>query len=111
MATSEATMQFIEDQISGAGAVRSQKMFGEYALYVGKKVVGFVCDDTLFLKITDKGRAFAGKHYAEGQAYPGSKPYMQIPSDMLEDSEWLTEIVRITAESVPAPKPKATKKK
>jgi TfoX/Sxy family transcriptional regulator of competence genes len=111
MATSEATMQFIEDQISHAGEIRSQKMFGEYALYIEKKVVGFVCDDTLFLKITDVGRKFAGKHYKEGEAYPGSKPYMQIPGEMLEDSEWLTQIVEITAEALPAPKPKAKKKK
>lgn len=111
MATTEATMQFIEDQISRVGQVRSQKMFGEYALYVGKKVVGFVCDDILFLKITDPGREFVGKHYKEGQAYPGSKPYMQIPGDMLEDVEWLSGLVGITAEALPIPKPKAKKKK
>jgi len=111
MATSEETMQFIEDQIADSGVVRSQKMFGEYALYIGKKVVGFVCDDTLFLKITESGKDFAGKHYQEGQAYPGSKPYMQIPGEMLEDSEWLTELVKITATAVPMPKPKAKKKK
>ncbi len=109
MATSEETIQYIEDQIAGVGAVRSQKMFGEYALYVGKKVVGFVCDDTLFLKITDLGKDFAARHYQEGQAYPGSKPYMQIPGEMLEDTEWITELVKITAGAVALPKPKAKK--
>ena len=109
MSTSAETIAYIEDQIAKAGSVRSQKMFGEYALYVGKKVVGFVCDDTLFLKITEPGKAFAGKHYKEGEAYPGSKPYIQVPGEMLEDSEWLTELVKITAKEVPLPKLKKKK--
>ena len=110
MATSEETIAYIEDQIAGAGQVSSRKMFGEYALYVGEKVAGFVCDDMLFLKITEPGKSFAGKHYREGQAYPGSKPYMQIPGEMLEDSEWLTELVELTVAALPKPKPKAKKK-
>src|SRR3954470_3857868 len=103
MSTSAETIAYIEDQIAGAGVAHSQKMFGEYALYIGKKVVGFVCDDTLFLKITEPGKNFAGKYYREGEAYPGSKPYMQIPGEMLENSEWLTDLVKITADTVPAP--------
>ena len=109
MATSAETIRYIEDQISGAGAVSSRKMFGEYALYVGKKVVALVCDDTLFVKITEPGKDFAGKHYREGQAYPGSKPYMQIPEEMFEDSAWLTELVQITVKALPMPKPKKKK--
>ena len=67
--------------------------------------------DTLFVKITEQGKTFAGKHYKEGEAYPGSKPYMEIGGELLEDSAWLTELIEITAEALPIPKPKKKKSK
>ena len=81
-------------------------MFGEYALYCGGKVVALVCDDTLFVKITDAGRDFVGEQYAEGEAYPGAKPSMLIDGDLIEDREWLAELIEMTAAHLPAPKPK-----
>ncbi|MCQ1549744.1 MAG: hypothetical protein NOF05_13210 [Candidatus Accumulibacter phosphatis] len=47
-------------------------MFGEYALYLNTKVVAFVCDNKLFLKPTDAGRAVLGAP-VEAPAYPGSR--------------------------------------
>lgn len=111
MATSSATIEYILDQLSAVPDVHARKMFGEYALYSGKKVVALVCDDTLFVKITDKGKAFVGSHYTEGFAYPGAKASMQIDPDLLEDREWISELITITEESLPMPKPKAKKKK
>lgn len=32
MSTSQATIDFLLDQVAGAGEVRAKKMFGEYAL-------------------------------------------------------------------------------
>jgi len=85
-------------------------MFGEYALYAGGKVVALICDDQLFVKITDEGKEFVGTHYEEGEAYPGAKPSMLIDEDLIDDREWLAELIEITAEYAPAPKPKAKKK-
>ncbi len=110
MATSQATIDFILDQIDGAGEVRARKMFGEYALYCDEKVVALVCDDTLFIKLTEPGKAYVGSRYAEGAPYPGAKPWMQIPEEVLDDREWLTELVRLTADALPLPKKKAKKK-
>jgi TfoX/Sxy family transcriptional regulator of competence genes len=106
MATKVSTIEYIEDQLADVPNVRSRKMFGEYALYVGDKVVGLVCDDTLFVKITEPGRAYVGERYEEGCAYPGAKPSMRIDGDMIEDREWLTGLIRITEAALPAPKPK-----
>ena len=105
MATKQSTVDYIEDQLEGLG-VSSRKMFGEYALYHGGNVVALVCDDTLFVKITEAGKAFVGKHYEEGAAYPGAKPSMRISDDLIEDREWLQELIRITEANLPAPKPK-----
>jgi TfoX/Sxy family transcriptional regulator of competence genes len=110
MATSQETIDYILDRMSGE-RVSARKMFGEYALYCDGRVIALVCDDTLFMKITDQGKEFAGAEYREGIAYPGAKPSMQISEDTLENREWLTELVRITTANVPLPKPKKLKKK
>ena len=97
-------MAFILEQLEPL-PVRARAMFGEYALYCEEKVVGFVCDDTIFLKPSD---ATAGLEL--GPAYPGSKDYAIVSADLLEDSAALRALVRATANGLPAPKPKAPKK-
>lgn len=107
MASDQSTVDFIVDQIAGAGTVTSKKMFGEYALYVDGKVAALVCDNRLFVKPTDAGRAFIGEP-VEGHPYPGAKPCFLI-EDRIDDREWLAELVRITAAALPEPKPKKKK--
>ena len=104
-------MDFILDQVQGAGIVRAQKMFGEYALYLDGKVIALVCDDQLFVKITESGQVFVGDRYEEGLPYKGAKPWILIPEELFDDRPWLSELVRITAEALPLPKPKKKKKK
>lgn len=88
-----------------AGAVRSRKMFGEYAIYCDEKVVALVCDDRLFVKPTEEGRAFLGST-EEAPPYPGSKPFFVIEEDRWEDVAWMAELISITAAALPAPKHK-----
>ena len=111
MSTSQSTIDFILDQLNSIKNVSARKMFGEYALYCDGKVVGLVCDDNLFIKITEAGLKFAKKGYVEGHAYPGAKISMQINEEKLEDRVWLTELVKLTAQNLPMPKPKLVKKK
>jgi TfoX/Sxy family transcriptional regulator of competence genes len=109
MATKRSTIEYIEDQLTEIPLIHSRKMFGEYALYCGTKVVALVCDDKLFVKITEEGKMFVGEHYEEGRAYPGARPSMYIDEDMIDDHEWLCELIRITEQSLPLPKPKEKK--
>jgi DNA transformation protein len=111
MKTKQSTIDYILDQLISSGDVSARKMFGEYALYCDGKVVALVCRDTLFVKITDEGKKFVGKHYKEGHAYKGAKTSMVIEDDRIEDHEWLSELVRITADSLPTPKQKKSGKK
>lgn len=104
MSTSTQTIAFIEDQLAGL-PIRTRPMFGEYGIYVDDKVVGFICDDTLFLK--PAGIELPGTYLAP--AYPGSKDYNAVPGELLEDSEWLHDAITRTAEALPAPKPKKPK--
>lgn len=107
----KSTIEYIEDQLVDVPAIHSRKMFGEYALYCGEKVVALVCDDKLFVKITEEGKIFVDDHYEEGYAYPGAKHSMYIDEDMIEDHEWLCELIRITEQQIPTPKPKKKQEK
>lgn len=66
-----------------------------------------ICDNKLFIKPTEAGRAFIGE-VVEAPAYPGAKNSFLI-EDQLEDSDWLSELVRLTVEELPEPKPKKKK--
>jgi TfoX/Sxy family transcriptional regulator of competence genes len=109
MATDQDFVDFIVDQLSNAGEVRSRKMFGEYAIYCDDKVAALVCDNQLFVKPTEAGRAYIGE-VVEAPPYPGAKNSFLI-QDGFEDRDWISELVRITAEELPDPKPKKKKLK
>ncbi len=109
MAPSLSTVDYILDQLVSLSDVHVRKMFGEYALYCDGRVVGLVCDDTLYIKITEQGKLFVGAHYVEGHAYKGARASMRIDEDLIENREWLAELVRITAENVPPMVPKKKK--
>lgn len=107
MATKQSTAEFLLEQVSGAGVVRIRKMFGEYALYCNDKVVALLCDDRFFLKPTDAAKEFG--RFEEGPPYPGSKPFLIIEEDRWEDRDFMADLIRATAATLPAPKPKKKK--
>lgn len=105
MSSKQSTVDFLTGQMSGAGTVSSRKMFGEYAIYCDNKVVALVCDDQLFVKPTVAGRAFI-KKVDEKPPYPGAKLYFLISGDELDDAEWVSRLIKMTANELPVPKKK-----
>ena len=55
MASSPEFMQSVAARLEGAGTITYRKMFGEYCVYCDGKLFGCVCDDRLFVKITEPG--------------------------------------------------------
>ena len=108
MASDLSFVEYVRDQMHGAGAVTFKKMFGEYALYIDEKIVALVCDNQLFVKPTVAGRALLGT-VTEAPPYPGAKPQLLI-TEQLEDQELIVALMRATAAELPAPKPKPAKK-
>lgn len=104
MASRQATIDFIVDQLTDVQGVSYRKMFGEYALYCQGRVVALVCDDQLFVKPTQAGRAHIGQVH-EAPPYPGAKNYFLIDEN-LDDADWLSQLIRLTADEVPLPKKK-----
>ena len=108
MASDQKFVDFVTDQIKRAGEITTKKMFGEYGIYSDGKMFGLICDNKLFIKPTKSGREFIGK-VVESPPYPGAKPSFLI-SDKIEDSEWLSKLIRISLKELPEPKPKSKKK-
>ncbi|MEI7498593.1 MAG: TfoX/Sxy family protein [Candidatus Falkowbacteria bacterium] len=111
MSTKQSTIDYILDQLRSLDGVSARKMFGEYALYYDSKVVGLVCNDSLFLKITPEGKKIVGKLYAEGFAYPGAKVSLLVEESIIEDGALFSNLIMATAEALPYPKPKKVKVK
>ena len=109
MASDQNFVDFVIEQIEDAGKITAKKMFGEYGIYSDGKIFGVICDNKLFIKPTKSGREFI-ENVVEAPAYPGAKPSFLI-EDKIEDKEWLSELVRITINELPEPKPKRKKKK
>ncbi|HNR08678.1 MAG TPA: TfoX/Sxy family protein [Saprospiraceae bacterium] len=107
MASDQKFVDYITDQIRGAGDIVAKKMFGEYGIYSDGKIFGLICDNKLFIKPTNSGRKFIGEA-VEAPPYPGAKPSFLI-GEKIEDHEWLSELVRISLKELPEPKQKRKK--
>lgn len=84
-----------------------RKMFGEFALYYDKKTVAFICDNTLFLKITKNSDDILKKEgfkLKKGPAYPGSKDYFICTEELLENKGVIKKVIEGIWEDVPAKK-------
>jgi TfoX/Sxy family transcriptional regulator of competence genes len=107
MASEQHFVDFVVEQIRHAGEVTVKKMFGEYGIYSDGKLFGLICDNKLFIKPTISGREFIG-NVVEAPPYEGAKPSFLI-EDQIENSDWLSELVRISLQELPSPKPKKKK--
>ena len=104
MASDQKFVDFVVAQLDAAGNILAKKMFGEYGIYCDGKLFGLICDNQLFIKPTEAGRTFVGE-VVEAPPYPGAKPSFLIEAQ-LEDRKWRSELVRITTQALPPPKPK-----
>jgi TfoX/Sxy family transcriptional regulator of competence genes len=110
MASDIEFVRFVCEQLRGAGEISSRRMFGEAAIYLDEKVVALVCDNQLFLKKTEAGRALIGVP-TEAPPFAGASDWFLLAD--LDDPEFLAVLARATAEALPLPKikkPRAPRK-
>jgi TfoX/Sxy family transcriptional regulator of competence genes len=98
VSTDQGFVDFIIDQTGKAGPITYRKMFGEYAIYCDGQVVALVCDNKLYVKPTNAGRDYIGA-VVEAKPYPSASPRFLI-EDKIEDREWLSRLIRITADEL-----------
>ena len=107
MATRPDTITDLTDALADLPGLSARKMFGEYGVYLGAKVVAFVCDDLLFVKPTPGALALIANPVM-APPYPGAKLYICLEG-ALDDPDLTIRALRAVAADLPEPKPKTPK--
>jgi TfoX/Sxy family transcriptional regulator of competence genes len=100
MPSNQGTVDYIMDQIRGAGNVSARKMFGEYGVFWEGRMAAIIADDRLYVKPTPAGKDYLGS-VEEAPPYHGAKNYYHIPGEQWDDAEWLAGLIRATGAELP----------
>ena len=103
MASSTDFVQYVSDQCAGAGEIAVKKMMGDWCLYCDGILFGLICDNNLYIKVTEAGRALL-KEVILRPPYAGAKDYFYIAD--VDDRDYLADLIRATLPALPAPKAK-----
>lgn len=93
MASNVDLVNYIVDQCGGAGDIIAKKMFGDYGLYCNGKIVGLICDNSLFVKPTEAGKSLISE-VEKRPPYKGAKEYFYIAD--VDDSDFLSKLIKAT---------------
>jgi TfoX/Sxy family transcriptional regulator of competence genes len=105
VATTQAFVEYICEQIRNTGDIRYKKMFGEYMVYVNDKPIFLVCGNTVFVKrLPEIAERMADAE--TGYPYEGAKEHYVLDVD---DAPLVREIVSILEPITPLPKPRKKK--
>ena len=106
MASSKEFADFVMEQAAGTGEITSRKMFGEYMVYIDRKPILLVCDNTVFIKM--HGCVADIMSNAEtGFPYDGAKLHYILD---IENRELVKKAIGLLKPVIPLPK-SAEKKK
>ena len=97
MASHSDYVEYVVEQLHGAGSVRARKMFGEYGLFCDGTFFAVICDDQLFIKITPQGEA-AFPDLPKAPPYEGAKDSFVVED--VDDPTMPVELTRITCETL-----------
>ena len=107
MASSKEYLDFIMEQLRGAGDISYRPMMGEYIIYYRGKIVGGIYDNRFLIKPTKSAAALMPD--AESVLpYEGAKE-MLLAEDV-ENAEFLSELIEAMYDELPAPKTKKPRK-
>ena len=107
MATNQEFIEFVSDQVSDCGEIRSRKMFGEYMVYVNDKPILLVCDNTVYVKKLEILEQLMSN--AElGIPYPGGKEHYILD---IENADLSKKVIDLLEPITPIPKKRKQKTK
>ena len=93
MATGKNFIAYVEDCLNGVRGVRFKAMFGEYALYFNDVVVGLVCDQTVFIKVTHGTSILLKGRVDTAPPFPGGKDAFVLTESELEDHDLIGQVL------------------
>lgn len=103
MASNTDFVQCVIKQCSHAGEITARKMMGDYCLYCNGILFGLICDNGLFIKVTEAAKSIL-REVILRPPYDGAKNYFYI-SD-IDDREYLADIIKTTVKNLPIQKGK-----
>ena len=101
MACNTDFVQYISDQCAGAGEIAVKKMMGDWCIYCDGILFGLICDDKLYVKATDAGKALL-KEVVLRPPYDGAKDYFYIAD--VDDRDYLAGLIKATLPALPKPR-------
>jgi TfoX/Sxy family transcriptional regulator of competence genes len=107
MATRKDFVTYVSEQASLGPALNFKSMFGEYGIYLDGKMIGLVCDNSVFVKPTEATTALTSA-LPMRMPYPGAKPH-PVADELLDDPTAFKALLEQTARALPTPKPKKPK--
>ena len=107
MACNADFVQYIIDQCSGAGDIAVKKMMGDYCIYCDGTLFGLICDNNLYIKVTEAGEALL-REVVLRPPYEGARDYFYVGD--VDDRDYLALIVRATLPELRSAKAKAKKR-
>ncbi len=107
MASGLDLVEYVCEQIGGAGEITYKKMFGEYGIYCNEKIIGVICDNQFFVKKTEAGASIC-PDCEEAAPYTGAKAHFVI--DSVDDRNLMAKFILATYDELPISKPKKKKK-
>ncbi len=94
MASTEEFVRYVCDMIDEAGSIRYRKMFGEYGIYCDDVYCACICDNLLFVKITEGGKQLLPNTEITFP-YEGSKTKCFLITEF-DDQKLLVQLIRTT---------------
>ncbi len=101
-------MQYILEQLSDLGEIRSIPMMGGYIFYYRERIFGGIYENGFLVKDTKAGRKYMPDSVPE-VPYKGAKN--MLPVTILENRENLRNMVSEMYEELPERKPRKSKSK
>lgn len=105
MGTTVDFIEYVCEQIKGDWSVRSNKMFGEYMVYINEKPMLLVCDNTVYVKQLDCVASIM-QDAERATPYKGAKEHYILDVD---NAKLCREVISILEPITPLPKPKKKK--
>ena len=107
MASNSDFVQYIVDQCSGAGEISVRKMMGDYCIYCNGVLFGLICDNNLYIKVTEAGKAVL-EEVDLRPPYPGAKDHFYVSN--VDNRDYLEAVIKATMPELQSPKTKSRKK-
>ena len=106
MACNADFVQYVIDQCAGAGEIAVRKMMGDYCLYCNGVLFGLLCDNNLYVKVTEAGEAVL-EEVELRQPYEGAKDYFFVRN--VDDRDYLEDIIKATLPELLSPAARSRK--